>query len=199
VLRRRAQPGRDPRQGGGQGQRPLGKPGWVGNWKPPGQPLSWAADGRTLAFQAWDGHRVTPSVLLLDTAAPGTSLAAGRLVRSFPLRGTGMLLQPGGNTIITPDGSAVAVPMAQLVSQPPLVVRGAIEEFSTRTGQLVRSLGLDQVTLAPNTSAWTTVYWSSPSGRTLVIRDLRGRATVVTGTTATPLPGFPASAVNVAW
>ena len=46
--------------------------GWVGNFKPMGEPLSWTADGRMLAFQKWTGSNV--AVRLLDTTAPGADL-----------------------------------------------------------------------------------------------------------------------------
>jgi hypothetical protein len=59
--------------------------GWVGNWKPYGQVLSWSADGKDVAFQQWSGG--SPSVAhvrVLDTTAPGRSLSSARLVITFP-------------------------------------------------------------------------------------------------------------------
>jgi hypothetical protein len=46
-----------------------------------GQVLSWAADGRTIAFQQWMGNSIY--IRLLDIASPGSSLKASRLAVAY--------------------------------------------------------------------------------------------------------------------
>jgi hypothetical protein len=41
--------------------------GWVGNFKPNGQVLSWTADGRKLAFQQWAASSATPPTCAYST------------------------------------------------------------------------------------------------------------------------------------
>ena len=89
--------------------------GWVGNFKPIGEPLSWTADGRMLAFQKWTGGNV--QVRLLDTTAPGSSLLSARLVVRFFNRDGVFTISPG-NSIITPDGTKVVVPLARNTLRP---------------------------------------------------------------------------------
>ena len=72
--------------------------GWIGNNKPTGQIFSWTADGTTLEFQQWqDGGAA--QILLLDTTAPGTSLAPSKTVLTFP---------DGGASASTPSSPPTA-------------------------------------------------------------------------------------------
>ena len=62
--------------------------GWVGNFKPDGQVLSWTADGRKLAFQQWGGKfDDTAHVRVLDTTAAGPQPAGGEARCDLPGQG----------------------------------------------------------------------------------------------------------------
>ena len=68
-------------------------------------PLSWTADGRTIAFQEITSfRRASPriAVRMLDTAAPGHSLLSSRVVGRFSSSNT-------GDAMITPDGTKIVV------------------------------------------------------------------------------------------
>ncbi|MGE5133053.1 MAG: hypothetical protein ACM32E_09105, partial [Gemmatimonadota bacterium] len=172
--------------------------GWIGNFKPLGQPLSWTADGRFLAFQQWGGRLdSTASVRILDTAAPGTSLRASKLVVSFYNRDSA----PGvgdGNTLITPDGSSVIASTTTTAgSGQHYRTTLEIDRYSAATGHLTGWRARWHI------AGWQDVLWTSRSGSTLIIIDARGKAGAgVTGVLDpagfTPLPGAPA-AIQIAW
>ena len=166
---------------------------------------AWAANGRTLLFGqmpvpasrprpvTFPVRHVHPAtttrVWLLDTAAPGTSLAASKRL---------VLHAPGGEypnaqPSITPDGTTLIMPTGTLVSWP-VRARGALAVYSARTGRLRR-------TLAPWT--WRTnvhaggrggqpsqlVAWSNWTGSQLIVLQPRDELNVlgsVTGHTFTP-------------
>jgi hypothetical protein len=157
--------------------------GWIGNWKPFGQIFSWTSGGRYLAFQQWGGNR-TPAVhiLLLDTTAPGTSLAAARVILTFPGGPRGISVT--GNTFLTPDGSRVVTSTDFSDLQ--------ITEYSVRTGQPV--LAEDRFS---SSVGWQDVLWAGPHGSALVVADPRGVKTqyghtsimgVLAGNKFTPIP-----------
>lgn len=160
--------------------------GWVGNWKPMGEPLSWAADNRTLAFQQWGGkYGSIPHIRVLDTGAPGDSLSSSRLVRT---------LDPGtavGNTLITPDGTKVAAVTTASGAHP----HSEVIEFSARTGSVARRLGSQQGYGGPS-----RVLWTDRTGDRLIVGlGEDGRFGVVSGGSVTPLPGKPLNVANVVW
>lgn len=169
--------------------------GWIGNWKPFGQPFSWTSGGRYLAFQQWDDTR--PDVMhlrVLDTAAAGTSLTAARVIVSFPVANV------TGNTFLTPDGTRVVAATAFRDIQ--------ITEYSARTGQPV--LGADRFNSAAGNREilWQEVFWAGPHGGALVIGDPRGRKTqygpgnilgVLSGNRFTPIPHGADRSIQIAW
>lgn len=182
--------------------------GWVGNFKPLGEPLSWTADGRTLAFQKWTGSNV--AVRLLDITAPGRSLRSAMVVARFFNRDGVFTISPG-NTIVTPDGTKVVVPLARNTPRPD-ALELRITEFSASTGKVARILdpwrfkGL-------GAASWQDVLWTNSSGSTLIVEsppgtDPHGRwitraigpvAGVLTGGRFTPLPRAPQNLVEAAW
>ena len=106
--------------------------GWIGDFRDSFQPLSWAADGRTLAFQEGHGN-TTASVRLLDTDAPGGDLrSSSRQAAQWQFDEDN-----AGSIAITPDGSRVIAPVTTFLRHP---LRGdlQIREFSASTGKLVR-------------------------------------------------------------
>ena len=167
---------------------------WVGNGKPGGQPLSWAADGRILAFQFWIQSGGITQVRLLDTTSPGGSLRAARPAVSFVGHGR-VKTGPFGNSIITPDGTKIVTVASRTRGGRPEVM-----EFSVRTGQPVIPPPAGNTTsLGP----WD-VLWADSSGRTLIVEAQSGPSGapltgVLRGGRFTPLPGAPADATNMAW
>ena len=125
------------------------------------------------------------NVRLLDTTAPGNSLASARIVHTFPNGGAF-----GTNTLLTPDGSRIVTATPQ-----------GITEFSTRTGQPIVSedqFQFDWQRLGWAAGPpWQEVLWAGPGGHALVVFDPRGKPGrygpgwvlgVLTGNTFTPVP-----------
>jgi hypothetical protein len=166
---------------------------WVGNSKPEGEPLSWTADGRMLAFQFWTESGGITQVSLLDTMSPGSSLRAARPAVTFVGHGQ-IKTGPTGNSIISPDGTRIVTVASR--------TRGAqsqVAEFSARTGQPAgfRPLG--------RTGTPWDVLWTDSSGSTVIVSALPNANApesvigVLRGKRFTPLPGAPADVVNIAW
>jgi hypothetical protein len=163
--------------------------GWIGNFKPSGQVFSWTADGTTLEFQQWGtGHPRPIYIRLLDTTAPGTSLASSKIVLTFPDAGA-----LGFTTLLTPDGTRIVTATPQ-----------GITEFSVRTGQPI--LSEDQFHLG--LYGWQDVLWAGKGGQALVVSDPRGKQTrygpghilgVLTGNTFTPIPNGADPGAQIAW
>jgi len=174
--------------------------GWVGNSKPYGQVLSWTADGRMLAFQQWSGKfDSTAHVRILDTAAPGSSLLAAKVVAAFPNK-AGVLTLGGENTLITPDGNKIVVPTMTQAPKAPYATDREITEFSATTGKIERSL--DHFRFS-SPAGYQDVLWSDPSGSTLIVSDPRGKADsavpgVLSGNRFTALPRAPQTN-QIAW
>jgi hypothetical protein len=177
--------------------------GWIGNWKPMGQIFSWSADGRFLAFQQWGGHyNETMQVRVLDTTAPGTSLAAAKVIVGFPYK-AGTLATV--NTFLTPDGTKVAASTSFYPphhSGPGGYIQ--ITEYSASTGKpLVHE---DRFSAS---IGWQDVLWSSPDGSALVISDPRGKKDsyggrgnilgVLAGNKFTPIPHGAIEGIQIAW
>jgi hypothetical protein len=163
--------------------------GWIGNNKPFGQVFSWTADGTTLEFQQWEDGGPA-DIRLLDTTAPGTSLASSKIVLTFPDAGA-----LGTNTLLTPDGTRIVTATPQ-----------GITEFSVRTGNPI--LSEDQFHLG--LYGWQDVLWAGPGGQALVVFDPRGKRTrygpghilgVLTGNTFTPIPHdtYQGTFLQIAW
>jgi hypothetical protein len=168
--------------------------GWIGNWKPLGQPLSWTSGGRYLAFQQWDDtHSDTMHLRVLDTTAAGTSLTAARVLVTFSVANV------TGNTFLTPDGTRVVTATVFSDMQ--------ITEYSARTGQPV--LGEDLINSpAGNQVLWQEVLWAGPHGGALVIGDPRGRKTrdgpgnilgVLSRNRFAPIPHGANWSIQIAW
>lgn len=132
-------------------------------------PLSWTADGRTIAFQEITGFRhggPRITVRVLDTAAPGHSLMSSRVVGSFNSSNT-------GDAMITPDGTRFVVPTVTHTAR-------AFTEYATATGRRVAVLGRRLYPHA-NYGGWPVIYWSSPSGGTLIVYDAAPGSKLLTG------------------
>jgi hypothetical protein len=209
--------------------------GTIGSSGDDARSLSWTADGRTLAFD-WEGNAPgsPPGVWLLDMTARGSNLLASsrqavswgnraqsavtpmpiasppRLATVSPTATAAAQAAPPtcqGDSVITPDGSAVACAAIAAVNTWEQrtrtgfsLRRGAVTEFieySTATGRPSRVLGHwgfgNVGTLAVG------MLWSDPSGSVLigVIPDAGdGRAGVISGNEFTPLPGQASPAAD---
>ena len=136
------------------------------------------------------------NIRLLDTTAPGTSLASSPIVLTFPSR-----VDFGLNTLLTPDGTRIVTVTPQ-----------GITEFSARTGTPI--LSEDKFSAAqfpaggPQEVDRQSVLWAGPGGQALVVSDPRGKPTpygpdtilgVLTGNTFTPIPHGTYQSIQIAW
>ncbi|MGH3287544.1 MAG: hypothetical protein ACRDPD_23105 [Streptosporangiaceae bacterium] len=137
--------------------------GWVGNFKPEGEPLSWTADGRLVAFQEWNGNDA--QIRLLDTTARGADLRSSRLVVKFG-DGYGTTILGGFNSLITPDGGTV-VAATERQEQHPFRTQLQVSEFSARTGRVTHALA--RWRLGSRGTSSQDVLWTSSSGHTLIV------------------------------
>jgi hypothetical protein len=167
---------------------------WVGNDKPSGQPVSWTADGKTLAFPLTTESGGITFVMMLNFSSPGSSLRSAR--RGITFEGLGHpKTGPIGNALITPDGTRIVT-----VTQRAQFASARITEFSARTGRAVNPPPAGTAALTP----WD-VLWTNSSGRTLIVAGVRTgpSAAAVTGILRdgrfTPLPGAPSVTSNAAW
>lgn len=177
-----------------------------------GSALSWAADDRTLAFaRLIDG---VYKVRLLDTTAPGSSLAASRPALSLNWSGRGRRFSHGRavnnndtfGALLTPDGSKIVVATVTQ-NKRPLTAEFAFTEFSARTGKVVAVLGRwwfirrwpqqDQAVLWTNADGSTLLVLAHRPGVTVSPTSPSAGAVfpikfgVLHGNRYTPLPGAP--------
>ena len=167
--------------------------------------LSWAADSRHLAF-AYNSDTSSMGAYLLDTRAPGSNLLAGsrRLVHA-PVPGTNAT--PWYQVRLTADGRTVIAVLAAPNRRNPNGAAQKLQEFSARTGRLLRVLNYLPVW---NYTDVEQVLWASPSGHTLLVANtkpypgkrrasfLLGHAGLFTGHRFTPLPWFT-NTLAAAW
>jgi hypothetical protein len=163
-------------------------------------PLSWTADGKTLAVDQEVGQAI--KVRLLDTTAPGGDLWASARAATFPNWPSGSV---AGSAIITPDGTKI-IAMAVTRHATQIVVN----EFSASTGKALGTMVRLRYRRGAITG-WPSVLWSDSSGSTLIVKttkpgtgaskhgDMTPRVVgVVTRGHFTPLPGIPAGNM-LAW
>jgi hypothetical protein len=163
-------------------------------------PLSWTADGKTLAVDQEVGQAI--NVRLLDTTAPSGDLWASARAATFPNWPSGSV---AGSAIITPDGTKI-IAMAVTRHATQIVVN----EFSASTGKALGTMVRLRYRRGAITG-WPSVLWSDPSGSTLIVKttkpgtgaskngDMTPRVVgVVTRGHFTPLPGIPAGNM-LAW
>ena len=159
-----------------------------------GGPGAWTSDGRTLALGQMSVHprgtirRVPTQMRLLDTTAPGSSLAADS--KLVTLQGTEGFPWP----FITPDGTKL---IGEISHGPPrtgpAIESGALGVYSARTGALLQVIGRwQQHGQRPGMlfSARQAVVWSSLSGSRLIVEMPRGKLNevgVLSGNTFRPL------------
>jgi hypothetical protein len=145
---------------------------------------AWSEDGRTLALQQWNVFRTptpadqrhwdppaTTTVHLIDTFAPGASLAAGRTLvlrhRAGEWAPWAAFLTPDGTKLIAATGKR-ALPLLHGVS------RGELSVYSARTGALLQRLAPWEWNNADRRGGHggfpsETIAWSNPSGSQLIL------------------------------
>ena len=186
-----------------------------------GRVLSWASDGRTLAFQQWGMNSI--DIRLLDVTTPGGSLQADSKLAvawsqsSITVDGnsrvTGANVLDSPTALLTPDGSRIAaatVRESRLKGGLPGTMNLAFTEYSASTGKVVKVL--DPWSFRhrwPGTDQW--VLWTNASGSTLIVMAHQPGARVtrdgmfptvigvVHGSTFTPLPRAPSTAPPPTW
>jgi hypothetical protein len=157
-----------------------------------GGPGAWTSDGRTLALgqmvvQPGGRIRTAPTQMrLLNTAAPGTNLAAAS--KLVTLHGAGSFPWP----FITPDGTKLIGETGGNFRPGATTESGALGMYSARTGALLAVTGRWQRhgRGLPFNMARQTVLWSNPSGSRLIVEMPRGNLNEVGTLTAdkfTPL------------
>ncbi len=146
-----------------------------------GSALSWAADDRTLAFARLIDGRY--NVRLLDTTAPGSSLAAS-LALTLNWSGNDRRFSHGRavnnndtfGALLTPDGSKIVVATVTQ-SKHPLTAEFAFTEFSARTGKVVAVLGRWWF-IRHWPQQQQAVLWTNADGSTLIVVAHRPGVTV---------------------
>jgi hypothetical protein len=138
------------------------------------QPLSWSANGRTLAF-AWYGTRAGPGgstmlattglrLLRISNPGPGLVSSSRRSVRLYDVAGhpdpvglvpTSAILAPGDQVVAAAGTNQAGT-------------AGGFAEFSALSGRRIRTLWWKRLPSAASARAMT-VLWASESGRTLVV------------------------------
>jgi hypothetical protein len=145
-----------------------------------GPTLSWAADGRTVAFLFFFSGASGNGVRLLDTHAAGTNLLTDSKL-AVPVADVS---SPGWlQVIITPDGRTVFAvlenePLGQRFSQ-------QLVKFSAATGRQTAVL-----IQPPIGNHFEHIQWTSPTGDTLLISGAQkdGAAGVLKNGRYTPIP-----------
>src|SRR5215475_632159 len=163
-------------------------------------PLSWTADGRTLAVDEWAGNTI--NVHLLDTSAAGGNLWSSRIAVAFADWPSGSV---AGSAIITPDGTKI---IGMAVARHATQIR--VNEFSAGTGKALGTMVRLRYRRGAITG-WPSVLWSDRSGSTLIVKTTRlstrpskngdltaGTVGIVSRGRFTPLPGIPAGEM-LAW
>src|SRR5206468_9659136 len=144
---------------------------------------AWTADGRTLALRQWDVIRnpsrqaelqwhppASTQVELIDTLAPGGTLAVGRLLVLRPPAGE----SPPDEVFITPDGTKLIGNTSTGFPPARRPWTGALSVYSTSTGAPLQRLaawkgnGLDR---RPAHGGYPKelVAWSNRSGSRLIL------------------------------
>jgi hypothetical protein len=153
---------------------------------------AWTSDGRVLAvgqmlIESGGDIRSGPTQMrLLDTAAPGTSLAASKLVTLPDALGFSSFITPDGTKLIGEYSGGAARAGGVIES-------GALGVYSARTGALLRVVARWQLhgQRSLSTRAQQLVAWSNLSGSRLIVEMPRGKSSeagFLTGDKFTPLP-----------
>lgn len=162
-------------------------------WSSPGgaDSLSWAGD-RTVAFSWQDTRGPLSGIRLLDTAAPGSSLRAARLLVPFSLRFRG-LRSPGVPTI-APGGSVLFAVLAAGRNG----TSSAIVRFSVRTGRPLAVLTGPAPATPGGKLLYSGVLRTDNSGRNL-FTQVGNVQDQISGTNSVPVRLYKASASPVPW
>jgi hypothetical protein len=133
---------------------------------------------------------------LIDTAVPGTNLAASKLVTLHGAHGFSSFITPDGTELIGGYGGVPGRPGGTTES-------GAVGIYSVRTGALLRVVGRWQLhgRAALFSKARQMVAWSNLSGSRLIVEMPHGKLDEVgflAGDKFTPLPHVALAALLTA-
>lgn len=163
---------------------------------------AWTSDGRVLAvgqmFIEPSGviRSGATQMRLIDTAVPGTNLAASKLVTLHGAHGFSSFITPDGTELIGGYGGVPGRPGGTTES-------GAVGIYSVRTGALLRVVGRWQLhgRAALFSKARQMVAWSNLSGSRLIVEMPHGKLDEVgflAGDKFTPLPHVALAALLTA-
>lgn len=141
--------------------------------------LSWAADGKTLAFLFLLGDENQDGVRLLNTGSRSTNLLADSKLSVARSR-----LPFAAEAVLTPDGQTIFT--VRIVDSGHGHARQQLVSVSAATGKLIAVL--NQVSWRPNLEQ---IQWTNASGSQLLIsgpHDTGGGAGVLKGGRYTPIP-----------
>ncbi|HCU92637.1 MAG TPA: hypothetical protein DHU96_07780 [Actinobacteria bacterium] len=132
--------------------------------------ISWLADGHTVAldWQAYRGPGPASGLWLLDTAAPGSNLLAGRpvLARHNPAGTFGTLvISPDGSTVTGIEQHGTGTVHGQRLPQ------GSVVAFSARTG-LPTGVLFTSAHLGGGTYAGIQPLWISHTGQRMLLSSI---------------------------
>jgi hypothetical protein len=156
--------------------------------------LSWAADGRTLAFQYFmpGGHDTPNYVRILDTSMPGGSLARSRLVHA-PISVSRDMF----GALISPDGKTITVVVLNVLTPPDprewVDVR--IDQISVADGRVLHTL----YRTGPRSGLPGPMLRTDGSGHLLLL-TVRGPFGWIGGGQLHPLPiHYAAPVTDIVW
>jgi hypothetical protein len=160
--------------------------------------LSWAADGRQLAFIGPGTSSHGEAVRLLDVSAPGTNLLSDSKPELSLPGGTNSPGPVWRGAIITPDGRTIVV-IEELAATRPngrgLTVREQLAKFSAATGRATAILNN-----LPVIGLYEQVLYPNSTGNVLVVSYARTgmSAGILRGDAYTPIPWTPQTC-TAAW
>jgi hypothetical protein len=141
--------------------------------------LSWAADGKTLAFLFVDGDENQDGIRLLNTSSRSTNLLADSKLSVARSR-----IPFAAEAVLTPDGQTIFT--VQIIASAQGHARQQLESVSAATGHLIAVL--NQVSWRAN---FEQIQWTNASGSQLLIsgpHDTGSGAGVLKGGRYTPIP-----------
>lgn len=162
--------------------------GVIGSGEDDAMSVSWTADGAELAFDWGPGSGAGPGAWLLDTTRGGTDLLANS--HQVLALGAPDTLSCQTDQIVSGDGSLIICGALKVSGRPGVSesLEVGFQEYSTKTGKVVRTLYHDTIGHAQNNSAG--LMWSNASGSVLIVTvptSTSGRVGILHGGTFTPL------------
>ena len=176
-------------------------------WKTPpgfGASLTWLADNRTLALAGAPVRDYKWQVLLLDTAAPGTSFAADARVAARISSSSRLIWR---EVMITPDGRTLLIARETPIPGGwPITGTARLQRYDVLTRKMTSIVDARKVRLGE----FQELQWSSRSGQVLISLlprhpeqtgagiNTERTAAVIVGNRIYPIPWYR-TAIEAAW